>query len=609
LLLAEAMQQDHAETGHVGAPEGANHAVCAHALRTTLPRLLLSVLGIAGLAACPGRGPDASEENETPAAKPASADRPAWLDVGGERLGPLPSQAPASSARFATSDLCAQCHSAGDGKLEDESGRDVSPFGTWRASSMALAARDPYYLAAFADELAFRPNLTSIVEATCTRCHAPEASVELELEGKVPTFAMLTGEVSNVAHLGREGVSCTLCHQIEPDGLGSLTSFTGAFKVGESRRIYGPYQDPRGDFMLTVANYAPTYGAHIQKSALCATCHTVITQARDAKGHVGPAFAEQAPYLEWLASDFRTEDPPGDKAADCQDCHMPAADDDGRPLSQVIAKRPDDLAPRTPFRRHGFAGANVMLSRFGAAEPSWFGVPLEKKDHEAQASANEAMLRSSAKLAVSTERRGEGIEVAVTVSNEAGHKFPTGYPSRRAVLHVVVTGPSGDVIFESGKMDAYGRLVSGSGEVAEPSRIAPHLDVIDDPAMVQIYESVPIDASGKVAHRPLDAVRYGKDNRLLPAGFDRKSRYSAYTAPVGTDGDANWGSSDLVTYRVPKVPPGAKVEVELLFQVARPADIEAFAHAPTPAARKLFDFATAAPPVPVVIAAATARAP
>jgi hypothetical protein len=170
-------------------------------------------------------------------------------------------------------------------------------------------------------------------------------------------------------------------------------------------------------------------------------------------------------------------------------------------------------------------------------------------------------------------------------------------------VHVKVTAPGGKVVWESGSVDEFGRLAR------EPATFFPHFDVVTKQEDVQVYESFPIDAAGKPAHRPLDALKYGKDNRLVPSGFNRKNSFSAYTGSVGVDGDPDWGASDVVKYRVGDVPSGADVTVELLFQVARPADIEVYADKPTPAARRLFDFAKAAPPVPVVIASATSKMP
>lgn len=576
--------------------------------------LLALVLAAGALAACPGSSDDdgGGSSGGTSSSSGGPSGAPKWVDVAGDRQGPLPQQSSARSSHFVSGDQCAQCHLAGDGPaVRDAKGRDVSPVGTFKASAMALAARDPYYLAAVADELQFRPNLASTVEKTCTRCHAPEASVELEVNGKYPTFSMLTtgADTSNEAHLGREGVGCSLCHQITDENLGKFPSFTGGFVVGELRQIYGPYANPVTDPMRTLVNFTPTYAPHIGRSSLCATCHTVITKPRDSKGNVGPDFPEQVPYLEWLASAFTTEDTPGEKAATCQECHMFAADDDGAELSVAISRTPAGLAPRKPFRRHGFQGANVQLSRFAASDPSWLGVPLTKEDHEAQARSAEDMIRRGAKVEVaSVTRSGEGVDLQVKVTNLSGHKFPTGYPSRRAFLHVKVEA-GGSVAFESGRADAFGRLVGRDGAVIEAATFAPHLDVVDREDAVQIYESVPVDVNGKLAHRPLDAHHYAKDNRLVPYGFNRRNSNSAYTAPVGTDSDPDWGASDVVKYRIAKAPPGATITVELLFQTIRPSDVEFFASKPTPMARKLFDMTIAAPLAPVVVSAVTSAAP
>lgn len=575
----------------------------------------LAVLAIAGLlAGCPASSsPD--ESGAAPDGGGAEGGGPAgpprWLGVEGERLAPLPPASSTRSDRFATSDVCAQCHLASNGTaLRDASGRDISPVGTWRASAMALAARDPFYLAAVADELERRPNIQADVQATCTRCHAPEAAIELEPAGKTPTFAMLTSEVSPTAHLAREGVACTLCHQVLAEGLGSTASFSGGFTVGSERQIFGPYSNPTTDPMRTIVNYTPTLGDQIGKSALCATCHTVITRPRDARGFVGPEFPEQVPYLEWLASSYSNEGRVGSKAASCQDCHMPAADASGATLETPIAVFPNGLAKRKPFWRHGFAGGNVFLSKLAASDPTWIGLPLQRADHDAQADASEAMIRSAATVAIGGAKRvGDGIELAITVTNTSGHKFPTAYPSRRAWLHVRVTAGSGEVVYESGRNDAFGRLVGRGDVLLEPATFAPHLDVVEREDQVQIYESVPVDAAGKVARRPLDAHHYAKDNRLLPDGFDRRNKWAVFTAPIGTDGDPGFGSTDSVTYRIARAPAGATIEVRLLFQVARPSDLESLAEKPTPAARKLFDMTTAAPPLPVVVGVAKGTAP
>src|SRR5690606_1402270 len=113
----------------------------------------------------------------------------------------------AESDRFATSSLCAQCHLAkeGDDAMRDASGRDVSPVRLWRSSLMGLAARDPYYLAVFSQELAEHSVAAGLVERTCIRCHAPAGHLDgmAELD-----FEALTAGTSAPAALGRDGVTC-----------------------------------------------------------------------------------------------------------------------------------------------------------------------------------------------------------------------------------------------------------------------------------------------------------------------------------------------------------------------------------------------------------------
>lgn len=573
----------------------------------------LATLVAAGAAGCPG-----SDDGSASSSSSSGSTRtggvlvgpPRWLGVAGERLAALPEQAPARTDRFLTSDACAQCHLPGKSEaLRDARGRDVSPVGTWRSSAMALAARDPFYLAAVADELVKRPAIAADVEKTCTRCHAPAASVELGATGEAPTFALVTKETTPFAHLAREGVACTTCHQIQPTGLGTSSSFTGGFEVGWDRTIFGPFPSPTQEPMRTIVSYTPEYGSHVSESSLCATCHTVITRSRDAKGMEGQQFPEQMPYLEWLASAYANEGRVGSKATSCQGCHMPSTDADGAELDTAMAAFPTGLPKRRPFRKHVFAGANVFLSRLAAADPTWIGLPLLRADHEAQAGANEAMLKKAAVVAIEATRRvGDILEVPVRVTNTSGHKLPTGYPSRRVFLQVTVRAPDGAIVFESGRTDANGRLVrrGPTGDLlVEPSNFLPHFDVVEREDQVQIWESVPADASGAVARRPLDAHHYAKDNRLLPDGYDPKNRWAAFMLSVGTENDRGFGSADRVLYRIANAPVGARVDVRLVHQAARPSDVEAFVDAPTPAARRLFDLVTSAPPVPALVAEAS----
>lgn len=273
-------------------------------------------------------------------------------------LGALPRAQTVAHGRFMSADRCAFCHEAqGGSALRDARGRDVSPYTLWRGSMMAFSARDPYWLAAFAHEREENPRGVDYIDRVCTRCHAPAGSVAFEDDGDRLTFARITTGTEASSALARDGVTCTACHQIEPTNLGRPESFTGGYTVGSARRIYGPHADPFPMPMQNMVGYTPTHSNHVTTSALCATCHTVITRALDAEGRpTGAEFPEQIPYLEWQDSQWRDEAPAGARPTRCVDCHMPSTDLDGAALRTAIATRPmmlDARAPRAARVRRG----------------------------------------------------------------------------------------------------------------------------------------------------------------------------------------------------------------------------------------------------------------
>ena len=75
-------------------------------------------------------------------------------------------------------------------------------------------------------------------------------------------YRLTTASAQNHA---REGVSCTLCHQIEDDSLGSPASFSGGFSIAaagdaDAFTIYGPYPNPHAggaSLMQSNTGYIP----------------------------------------------------------------------------------------------------------------------------------------------------------------------------------------------------------------------------------------------------------------------------------------------------------------------------------------------------------------
>ena len=569
----------------------------AHGLRERAGRARAALWCGAALL-CAGVSPSCASADlpaSTPAPDASAAPPdgpPAWASLPGERRAPLPKAVPAITDSFHTSDACAQCHTVSDGSsvLRDAKGRDVSPVTTWRPSMMAMAARDPFYLAVVDEERTARPGAEALIDGACTRCHAPAAAVELGVGGETVTLPGLFSGVGKELHAGREGVTCALCHQLKTEPRGPDATFGGAFTVGDAREIYGPHRDPVTTPMRTFVSYTPTYSGHLSSADACASCHTVFTRAYDAAGKaVGPKLPEQVTYLEWRNSIYSA---PGDRGATCQACHVPTGDADGAPLEAALSKLPaSGLAPRKPLGRHLFLGGNVTMLRAFDDDHGWSGASTPPSAFEEQAERTRKNLAAAATVTLTDVRAGaKGLEVDVRVENKTGHKFPTGYPSRRAWLHLKVSGPAG-VVWESGRSDGFGRLVDRGGRVLDTkSAFLPHRDVVTSERDVVVYEAVLGDESGRVVHRPLEATRYLKDNRLPPLGASPNHPDGPITVSYGAERDGDFGSADTVHYVLAGVSGEVTVEVELLFQSVRPADLDMLAERPTPTARVLFDF-------------------
>ncbi len=78
------------------------------------------------------------------------------------------------------------------------------------------------------------------------------------------------------------------------------------------------------------------------------------------------------------------------------------------------------------------------------------------------------------------------------------------------------------MVFESGALRPDGSII-GNDNDADPSKYEPHYSEITNREQVQIYEDILGDANGKVTTGLLTGVRYLKDNRILPAGFEKNT--------------------------------------------------------------------------------------
>ena len=464
--------------------------------------------------------------------------------------------------QFHTSDRCVACHNG----LVTASGIDVSIGFDWRASIMANSSRDPYWQASVRRETLDHKESTAVIEDDCSICHMPIPRYEAKLRGergKIFSHLPFAGDEQE-GRQAADGVSCAVCHQISTEELGSRNSYNGGFVVQPppadgARPEYGPFEIEPGHrrIMLTsTEGYRPTQSMHIRESELCATCHTLLTQALGPGGNVVGSLPEQVPYQEWQHSAFRDTD-------SCQSCHMPHVQEPA-PITRVFG------TPRDGMARHSFVAANFFMQRMLNRYRDALDVSALPPELAAAADYTIAYLQSKAATV-----RVEGLTVdggrlraEVVVENLGGHKLPTAYPARRAWLHLVVRDAGGRVVFESGALNADGSI-AGNDNDADASKFEPHYMEITSRDEVQIYESILGDVNGAVTTGLLQATQYLKDNRLLPKGFDKNTADAEIAVHGGAATDPDFvAPGDRVRYAVP-ISGGAgpfTVDVELQYQ-------------------------------------------
>jgi hypothetical protein len=462
---------------------------------------------------------------------------------------------------FHTSDRCVACHNG----LLTASGDDVSIGFDWRASIMANSSRDPYWQASVRRETLDHAQSAAAIEDECAVCHMPIVRYEAKQQGRhAQVFAHLPFRADDEdLRAASDGVSCSVCHQIGAERLGTRESFNGGFVVqplnGDARPEYGPFEIQPGHTRIMVSSsegYRPTQSDHIRRSELCATCHTLITQALGPDGRVIGQLPEQVPYQEWLHSDYRDKE-------SCQSCHMPLVEQPA-PITRVFGK------PRQGMRRHVFVAANFFVLRMLNRYRDTLDVAALPQELTAAADGTLAFLGSrAARLKVENVQVNAGrLRADVVVENLGGHKLPTAYPSRRAWLHVAVRDVKGQMLFESGALNADGSI-QGNDNDANPAAFEPHYEEVRSADQVQIYESILGDPQGAVTTGLLSAVRYVKDNRLLPRGFDKGTAEHEIAVQGGAIDDADFaGGSDRVRYsaEIGNAAGPFTVTAELLYQ-------------------------------------------
>ena len=281
------------------------------------------------------------------------------------------------------------------------------------------------------------------------------------------------------------------------------------------------------------------------------------------RGQIAGTFPEQVPYLEWKNSIYPAE------SKECQTCHMPAVNE-----AMKISSRPPSLSTlRSPIWRHDFVGANVFMNDMFKTHGEEIGLSATPAQLDSTGLKTLNMLQEkSIHLAAEGSIIADTLFLEVKVENVTGHKFPTGFPSRQAWLHVWVQNENNELFFESGAWNDAGEVTGIDNE------FEPHYHVITEENQVQVYQAVMQDVDENVTYTLLRGASYAKDNRLPPKGFTTLADDYASMAIIGNavnDPDFNVSSegvegtgADIIYYKIPIAGKGAEfnITVEMRYQ-------------------------------------------
>lgn len=465
----------------------------------------------------------------------------------------MPGSQPFDAGTLNDPSACALCHGNYNAAVE--------PYANWQGSMMAQASRDPLFEACMAVANQDAPDSGDV----CLRCHIAKGW----LRGRsVPTDGsqMLTTDGS--------GVSCDLCHRlvdpfydpaaspaVDADILAAI--LTPPTNFGNGMYVIDPTGARRGPFTDATSGHPVLVSPFHREAALCGTCHDVSNPAFEPDGngnYVPNAFDSPATnfaahammpiertYSEWFHSAYNTAEGVyapqfggnKDHVATCQDCHMRDVTGQGCNFGTPPT--------RTDLPLHDMTGGSTWL-------PGLLSTLYPGEVSETALTAGIARARYMLQHAATLDAIQDGGTLRVTVTNETGHKLPTGYPEgRRIWVNVKFLDASATLVSESAAYD------SATGDLAHDAEariyeVKPGLDGVTAP-LVGVAE-------GPSFHFVLNNKIF-KDNRIPPRGFTNAAFAPFGGTPVGAayaDGQY-WDEAPYT------IPPGAtSVEITLYYQ-------------------------------------------
>ncbi|MFO1064574.1 MAG: multiheme c-type cytochrome [Pirellulales bacterium] len=408
---------------------------------------------------------------------------------------------------------CAKCHQ----KIYDE----------WRVSSHAYAAVSPMFQR-------FEQTMTNLTQGTvgyfCIRCHAPVATQMI-----TPREASLVDGPA----VFREGITCVACHRVveqygKVNGArriesGDITAPVvgnlggeGIAKVladADNYKVKTELDDKRPGQPM---HRGAIKFEQLSDSSFCAACHQVA---------VHPGIALEVVYAQYRASPARR------RGVTCQDCHMGAVP--GKALGYEEAPAADmsgkTVYPNRKHSNHVFHGPNVPIAHPGlfphnekslkwdvrqwlefdwrsewgtpefekgiaagqipAAFPDAWKSTDDRRDARKIVQDNQRLLDYKRTIAMeilggaaqiegpyfnSQRIANQDLQFSYNIRNLSdGHNMPTGSLGAQPQfwLNVVLTGPDGCWVWESGYLDGNGDLADMHSLQVAKGMIPPDLQL------------------------------------------------------------------------------------------------------------------------------------
>lgn len=445
--------------------------------------------------------------------------------------------------------VCFSCHSPmGQRQLENDLGEGFNHFMIYSTPDNFNPDQAPYNNPSASPKYALYGALARD-SVSCGVCHhLGPSNGQWEKDGEVD-WSIFYGPLSPDYPV-REG-----------DEPGPPYPFTAAFQQNLNR-LYVPSEgvSETEEPMLLLGMARAERTPFIKRSEFCGGCHVVIVPkipvgykkggpvvGKPGKTYTGNPFTdpnvalayEQTTYFEYVNSGFPEKD------VQCQTCHMPGLQPPGE---KVVSASPAWYTPEYPdvprrdYKRHRLLGINLfvheMFQQFygvlGLADPRRDNLLppdtaanlLNAEQSIVQHATNGPFGEPTANVKiVSVETKGKTLQVEVKVTNDAGHKFPTGAGFRRGFIELKVLDKNGKVLWISGGTNAFGVILGADGKpldsefTKEPKKLQPHYMRITNQDQVQIYEVRTKGEEGWLTTLTLSLFDNVKDNRILPLGW------------------------------------------------------------------------------------------